>query len=285
MTVAEQPVAEVPRDIAPAPKPNTPAAVKAQAEQAPQPETVGRAFTARQSDGAVSAEQAAQVAQAVASTSAPAEPGAKRGDSAPVAEQTMTAAEALVNTAASQGDGDASAKDAGKQASSDAAFEIAPAARSTDAPVAPAPAAVTPAVEVTKPAAVQPTAAAPIFTPAEETENLGRLVQGMRVQWRQGVPEATVRLNPEHLGEVTIQIRVERGVVSATFHAETPAVQQWLEAQEDKLRSGLADQGLNLERYAVQRDRQQQERREQRPYQQARYRQPQNEGQRFEVTV
>jgi len=107
----------------------------------------------------------------------------------------------------------------------------------------------------------------------------------MRVQWRQGVPEATVRLNPEHLGEVTINIRVDKGVVSASFHAETPAVQQWLEAQEDKLRNGLADQGLNLERFVVQRERQQQERREQRPHQQARYRQPQENGQRFEVTV
>ena len=117
-------------------------------------------------------------------------------------------------------------------------------------------------------------------------ENVGRLIESMRVQMKHGIQEATVRLNPEHLGEVTISVRVERGAVSAVVHAETAAVQQWLESQEDKLRSGLSDQGLHLERFIVQRDRPQ-ERREQRQQQPApRYKQQRDDTAiRFEVLV
>lgn len=200
------------------------------------------------------------------------------------ASRLTVAVDGVPSAVPSQQGGDASQNGAGQQPSQDAPRDVAPAVRPVDTPAAPPPVAVT-TTEAAAKAVMQ--AADPLtpFTPAQETENMGRLVESMRVQWRQGVPEATVRLNPQHLGEVTISIRVDRGVVSATFHAETPAVQQWLEAQEDKLRNGLADQGLNLERFVVQRERQQQERRDQRPHQQARYRQPQESGQRFEVTV
>jgi flagellar hook-length control protein FliK len=126
--------------------------------------------------------------------------------------------------------------------------------------------------------------------PADGTpdpENVGRLIHSMRVQLQAGVHEATVRLKPEHFGEVTISLRVERGAVSAVIHTDAPAVQQWLESQEDKLRSGLADQGLHLERFQVQRDRSQErrgdERRQQSPA--PRYRQSRDTGVRFEVSV
>ena len=134
------------------------------------------------------------------------------------------------------------------------------------------------------PSTVQAPAVQLPITPGQTAENVARLVESVRVQWRQGVPEATVKLNPEHLGEVTISVRVERGHVAAVVHAETAAVQQWLEAHEDKVRNGLADQGLTLERFVVQRDRQQQ-RRDGRQSPPARYRTPALSGQRFEITV
>jgi len=127
---------------------------------------------------------------------------------------------------------------------------------------------------------------APPAATVPDPENVGRLVESMRVQMRHGIQEATIRLKPEHMGEVTISIRVERGAVSAVVNAETPAVQQWLESQEGKLRSGLSDQGLHLERFIVQRDRPQ-ERREQRQQQPApRYKQQRDDTAiRFEVLV
>lgn len=86
------------------------------------------------------------------------------------------------------------------------------------------------------------------------SENLGRLIQTFRMQAREGMSEATVRLNPTHLGEVTIAIKVDKGIVSATVQAETGSVRQWLQSQEENLRATLADQGLTLEHYAVEPD-------------------------------
>lgn len=144
-------------------------------------------------------------------------------------------------------------------------------------------AGVPPAEMIARLTVQAPTADAPM-TPSQSNENAARLVESMRVQWRQGVPEATVKLHPEHLGEVTISVRVERGHVAAVVHAESAAVQQWLEAQEGRMRSGLAQQGLTLERFVVQRDRQEQ-RRDGRQSPPARYRTPELTGQRFEITV
>jgi flagellar hook-length control protein FliK len=108
----------------------------------------------------------------------------------------------------------------------------------------------------------------------------------MRVIARPGAWEATVRLNPEHLGEVSIAVRVERNAVTATVNAEAAGVRQWLESQEQALRSGMADHGLQLERYIVQRDGQRREAESQ--HQQPSRRQPrqrQATTERFEIVV
>ena len=271
LTTAGQPKAQPPQGQrehqpqAPVTPVTTPAPLD-QAAQLAQQSVAGRGFTSRQ-DVAAGNEDVPAVTERSAATAA---------------------VQGVASAAASQQQqgGDAPQHGAGNQPSQDQApRDVAASARTADLVTSSTPQAVTAAEPASRPVAQ---AAAPLptpFTPEQEVENAGRLIESMRVQYRQGVPEATVRLNPEHLGEVTISIRVDKGVVSATVHAETPAVQQWLEAQEEKLRSGLADQGLNLERFVVRREQQQQERREQRPHQQARYRQPQEPGQRFEVTV
>jgi flagellar hook-length control protein FliK len=140
---------------------------------------------------------------------------------------------------------------------------------------------------VTQTAASAPTA-------QHEVENLSRLVQSMRVQVNQGVSEATVRLRPEHLGEVNISIKVDGNVVTASIHAESASVRQWLEANESSIRSGLADQGLHLDRFVVERERleersqQRQQEQPKQPPRQWRFRRPQQEGEdavRFEVSA
>jgi flagellar hook-length control protein FliK len=151
---------------------------------------------------------------------------------------------------------------------------------------------VTPAAESGAPlaaslarVAAQAPPGGPSPTPAQTVENVQRLVESIRVQWRQQVSEATVRLNPAHLGEVTISVRLEQGQVAAVVHAQTAAVRQWLEAQEDKVRSSLAGQGLTLERFVVQRDGHQPERRDGRQPSLARHRFAEESGHRFEITV
>jgi flagellar hook-length control protein FliK len=148
------------------------------------------------------------------------------------------------------------------------------------APAAPAAAASTSVAAVTAPVAVAP----PHMTP--DAENIGRLVQAMRVNARPGAWEATVRLNPEHLGDVTIALRVDRNSVSAVVNAEASGVRQWLESQEQAVRSGMAEHGLQLERFVVQRDGQ---RKDAQPQEQESRRRPPKRAtpaaERFEVVV
>ena len=153
---------------------------------------------------------------------------------------------------------------------------------------------VAPAASPAAPAAapVQVTAAAAAAAPqttaqTPEAESLGRLVQAMRVISRPGAWEANVRLKPEHLGDVNIAVRVERNTVSAVVNAEAAGVRQWLESQEQAVRSGMAEHGLHLERFVVQRDGQRREPQHQDPQESPRHRarRPAASTERFEIVV
>ena len=87
-----------------------------------------------------------------------------------------------------------------------------------------------------------------------ERDVVAQLVQSLRVQFRDGIGEAVVKLKPEHLGSVQISLKIENGSIKATVQAEVAAVRQWLESQQDTLRTSLAEQGLRLERFVVEPD-------------------------------
>jgi flagellar hook-length control protein FliK len=97
------------------------------------------------------------------------------------------------------------------------------------------------------------------------------VVQAIKMQWQTGVGEATIKLRPEHLGEMTVSLRVEGGSVSADLRVETEAARSWISGHEDNLRSALERQGLTLDRIVVSQEdaapdrRQQPERRRQQP--------------------
>jgi flagellar hook-length control protein FliK len=118
--------------------------------------------------------------------------------------------------------------------------------------------------------------------------NLDQMVQTMRVMVKDGVSEATVHLNPEHFGEVSIQVRVDGKTVSAIVHTESAGVREWLQGQESTLRSNLSEQGLQLDRLVVQRDGRQ-DRRHNAPQQQGqprrRTRTEDDSQQTFELSV
>jgi flagellar hook-length control protein FliK len=81
-----------------------------------------------------------------------------------------------------------------------------------------------------------------------------QLVQSLRLQFRDGIGEAVLKLKPEHLGSVAISLRVENGGLTANVQADLPAVRQWLESQQDTLRNALAEHGLRLDRFDVEPD-------------------------------
>ena len=80
---------------------------------------------------------------------------------------------------------------------------------------------------------------------------LPQIVKAVRLQWRQGIGEARLRLEPERLGEIHVALRVQDGVVSAALRAEHPAVQAWIEARQQDLRNALSQQGLILDQFEV----------------------------------
>jgi flagellar hook-length control protein FliK len=87
--------------------------------------------------------------------------------------------------------------------------------------------------------------------PAAESDLPRQIVQAMRLQWKDGIGDARIRLLPDYLGEVNVAIRVEHGTVMAVLEASTPAVRQWVESHEPMLRQSLAEQGLHLDRLIV----------------------------------
>jgi flagellar hook-length control protein FliK len=122
-------------------------------------------------------------------------------------------------------------------------------ARTVFSPTALGAATAAPSTEAEGPNA---SAATPADTPAPDTAD--RLVQSMRMQYLRGGGDALVQLRPEHLGPVTIALRVEDGAVSARITADNAAVAEWLQANEHSLRDGLKANGLQLDRLVVDRD-------------------------------
>jgi len=78
-----------------------------------------------------------------------------------------------------------------------------------------------------------------------------QIVQAIKLQWAQGGGDARVKLQPQYLGELSVSIRVDQGLVTAALEASAPAVREWIAAHESLLRQGLADQGLQLDRLVI----------------------------------
>lgn len=71
---------------------------------------------------------------------------------------------------------------------------------------------------------------------------------GEKLLWmhKQAVPSAEIRLNPEHLGPISIKIDVNQDQANVIFTAQHAAVRDAIEAAIPKLREMLGGQNLNL---------------------------------------
>jgi len=91
------------------------------------------------------------------------------------------------------------------------------------------------------------------FTPELGTV-VPQIVRSLQMQVTAGGGDMKLTLTPEHLGTVTIELRVEQQRVTATLGADTPAVRGWIAAHEQDLKAGLADLGLQLDELVVRDD-------------------------------
>jgi flagellar hook-length control protein FliK len=97
-------------------------------------------------------------------------------------------------------------------------------------------------------------AAASVASPQESAANVHSMVRAMRMQVTDGGGEARLQLNPEHLGQVTLTVKVEQGRVAAHIQAETADASRWIETHQSNLRSALEEQGLEVKELLVSTD-------------------------------
>ncbi|MGE0706217.1 MAG: flagellar hook-length control protein FliK, partial [Vicinamibacterales bacterium] len=78
-----------------------------------------------------------------------------------------------------------------------------------------------------------------------------QVIRAIRLQWQHGIGEARLTLQPESLGHVDVQLRVEQGAVTAVLRTETREAASWIRDHHADLRQALADQGLDLDSFEV----------------------------------
>jgi hypothetical protein len=81
--------------------------------------------------------------------------------------------------------------------------------------------------------------------------NVERVVSAARASLARGGMEVHLRLYPESLGEVRVQVRWEGGTLSARLEAATPAARDALESGAPALRAALQEHGIPLDRLSV----------------------------------
>lgn len=79
----------------------------------------------------------------------------------------------------------------------------------------------------------------------------GQIVEQARLIRTDEDTQMVIRLKPEHLGELTLRVRVENGVVNASFHSENAQVRSLLEASLFQLKQDLASQGIKVDNVGV----------------------------------
>jgi flagellar hook-length control protein FliK len=88
--------------------------------------------------------------------------------------------------------------------------------------------------------------------PGESREQVqAQIARGLAAALKQKGGVMTLRLNPEHLGSIKIDLTIEAGRVSAFFDAETDAARRILRDGTDDLRRSIEQSGLTAQRIEV----------------------------------
>jgi len=91
---------------------------------------------------------------------------------------------------------------------------------------------------------------APVSVNAQDI--IRQLADNMRFDIRgTNVSEIRLTLRPENLGEVTMKIAAENGIVTASFVAENTRVKEAIEANMNQLRQALGEKGIEVSELSV----------------------------------
>jgi flagellar hook-length control protein FliK len=76
---------------------------------------------------------------------------------------------------------------------------------------------------------------------------LDQVTEKLEVSLFDNKSEMVIKLKPNDLGNVTVKITIENGVMNAKFLAESIKVKEALESNLNNLKESLKDQGLNVQ--------------------------------------
>ena len=97
----------------------------------------------------------------------------------------------------------------------------------------------------------KPIAAPGPLTHTSPSEIIDQIKAKIAVDARGMISELRMMLRPEHLGNVTLRISIENGIMKAQFIAENEKVKEAIEAQLSELRDALLEQGLDISELSV----------------------------------
>ena len=85
----------------------------------------------------------------------------------------------------------------------------------------------------------------------EQIDVLKQITEKVDVSILEDKSEMLIKLKPDNLGKVTMQISVENGNISAKFLAESQKVKEILESNMQELKDQLAKQGMAVQEMSV----------------------------------
>ena len=86
-----------------------------------------------------------------------------------------------------------------------------------------------------------------LWTPSQENALINQVFQGLQNNSNLPTSKLTLKLYPEELGELKIDLQMKDGAIKANIFTQSEQVQQVLEKYIPKLRSLMEQQGLNVE--------------------------------------
>ena len=85
----------------------------------------------------------------------------------------------------------------------------------------------------------------------EQADILEQVTENIEVSLFDSKSEMVIKLKPHDLGNVTVKISIENGVMNAKFLADSIKVKETLESNMSNLKESLKDQGINVQDLSV----------------------------------
>lgn len=84
------------------------------------------------------------------------------------------------------------------------------------------------------------------FKSINSTEVISQIMEKMKTTVKQDMSEVKILLRPEHLGEVSLKIATQNGIVTAQFTAENQKVKEIIESNFNQLKDMLLEKGIDV---------------------------------------